>query len=91
MKALVENQRIDGTITFFKPDRDSSGEVVAYKIEVTNARIVNISINLPNTFDANSAQFPMTEYVDFELRDITWKRGRAVDGKQFSITQPGGR
>src|SRR5262245_37663943 len=72
-KALVENQRIDGTFKFFRPSPSGDGTTEQfYTIEISDGRVDSIKQILPDMFNPLSTSMPPMEEVRFVFNSITW-------------------
>jgi type VI secretion system secreted protein Hcp len=72
-KALVENQRIDGTFKFFRPSPSGDGTTEQfYTIEISDGRVDSIKQILPDMFNPLSTSMPPMEEVRFVFNQITW-------------------
>lgn len=70
-KALVENQNIEGTFKFFRPDPHGDGQTEQfYTIEIKNGRLLAIR-QISEVALGGSAQPPMEE-ISFVFHDIVW-------------------
>jgi type VI secretion system secreted protein Hcp len=73
VKALVENQKIDGTFKFFRPNPAGDGTTEQFfSVELKNGHVSAIKHHLPNTIVALTAGEPPQEEVSFVFKDITW-------------------
>jgi type VI secretion system secreted protein Hcp len=73
MKALVENQKIDGNFKFFRPNPAGDGTTEQFfTVEIKNGHVSAIKQLLPNTIGAATAGEPPQEEVAFVFKDITW-------------------
>ena len=73
MKALVENQKIDGTFKFFRPNPAGDGTTEQFfTVEIKNGHVSAIKQLLPNTIAAATSGEPPQEEVSFVFKDITW-------------------
>ena len=72
-KALVENQRIDGTFKFFRPDPTGDGQTQQfYTIAISDGRVEGITQVSEDTMQpAQSTQPPMEE-ISFVFHTISW-------------------
>jgi type VI secretion system secreted protein Hcp len=72
-KALVENQRIDGTFKFFRPSPSGDGTTEQFfTIEIEDGRVDSIKQILPDVFIPTSTSLPPIEEVKFVFNKITW-------------------
>lgn len=72
-KALVENQRIDGTFKFFRPSPSGDGTTEQYySIQIEDGRIDSIRQLLPDVLHPTSTGSPPVEEVRIVFNKITW-------------------
>ena len=73
MKALVENQKIDGVFKFFRPNPKGDGTTEQfYTVEIKDGRIASIDQNVPNCIAPASSTEPPLEEVSFVFHTIKW-------------------
>jgi type VI secretion system secreted protein Hcp len=73
VKALVENQKIDGTFKFFRPNPSGDGTTEQFfSVEIKNGHVSAIKQMLPNTIAQATSGEPPQEEVSFVFKDITW-------------------
>ena len=73
MQALANDENVDATIRFYRPDPSGTGaEQQYYTIAITSARIVGISMLSPDTTNPATATLPVSEVVSFTYGEITW-------------------
>jgi type VI secretion system secreted protein Hcp len=72
-KALCNNEVIEGTFKFFRPNQDGDGTTDHFfTIEFAKGRISHIRRTVPDTIDPASSSAPPTEEVGFVFHSITW-------------------
>lgn len=72
-KALCNNEVIDATFRFFRPNPSGDGTTEQFfTIEIAEARIAHIKRVSPDTIDPASATEPPTEEVGIIFHTITW-------------------
>ena len=72
-KALVENQKIDATFKFFRPNPTGDGTTEQfYSVEIKDGRIASMKQFLPDTIVPASSTEPPMEEVTFVFSTITW-------------------
>jgi type VI secretion system secreted protein Hcp len=72
-KALVENQKIDATFKFFRPNPTGDGTTEQfYSVEIKDGRIASMKQYLPDTIVPASSTEPPLEEVTFVFSTITW-------------------
>lgn len=73
VKALVENQVIEGSFKFYRPNPtgDDSTEQF-YTIEIKNGRISSMRNYVPDTLTPDTASLPALEEVSFVFHTISW-------------------
>ncbi len=73
MKALVNNEKIDGTFKFFRPNPTGDGTTEQfYTVELKEGNIAAVKQFVPNTLEASSAGLPALEKVSFVFKTIKW-------------------
>jgi type VI secretion system secreted protein Hcp len=73
MKALCENQVIEGTFKFFRPNPTGDGTTEQfYTITIKKGRINSIKQHVPNSFEPTSTNEPPMEDVTFVFHTIDW-------------------
>ncbi|AEI68282.1 type VI secretion system tube protein TssD [Corallococcus macrosporus] len=73
MKALCENQVIDATFKFFRPNPTGDGTTEQfYTVSVKKARINAIQQTVPNSFVPASTNLPPMETVQLVFHTINW-------------------
>lgn len=72
-KALTDNQKIEGTFLFFRPNPAGDGTTEQfYTVEFAKGNVASIRDIIPTTINANSAGEPPMEEVTFVFKTITW-------------------
>ncbi len=72
-KALVNNEVIDGTFKFFRPNPTGDGTTEQFfTVEIKQGRIANIKDFVPNTIQPASSTEPPLEEVSFVFGSIVW-------------------
>jgi type VI secretion system secreted protein Hcp len=72
-KALCNNEVIEGTFKFFRPNPNGDGTTEQFfTVEIAEGRINSIKRVSPDTIDPASAAEPPTEEVGFVFHTITW-------------------
>ena len=72
-KALCNNEVIEGTFKFFRPNPAGDGTTEQFfTVEIAEGRIASIIRRVPNCIDPASASEPPTEEVSFVFHTITW-------------------
>ncbi|AKQ65169.1 Secreted protein Hcp [Myxococcus hansupus] len=73
MKALCENQVIDATFKFFRPNPTGDGTTEQfYTVEIKKARINAIQQTVPNAFVPASSNSPPLENISIVFHSISW-------------------
>ena len=73
MKALVENQRIDATFKFFRPNVQGDGTTEQfYTVEIADGRVASIRQYVNDTIIPATATDPPLEEVTFVFHTINW-------------------
>jgi type VI secretion system secreted protein Hcp len=72
-KALAQNEKIDATIKFYRPNPTGDGTTEQFfTIELKNGRISSIKSLLPYVLDPNTSMSPNLEEVSFVYQTIIW-------------------
>jgi len=72
-KALVENQKIDATFKFFRPNPTGDGTTEQfYTIEIKDGRIAGLTEWVPDTIVPATSTEPPLEEVTFVFHTIVW-------------------
>ncbi|MFP2904926.1 type VI secretion system tube protein TssD [Pyxidicoccus sp. 3LFB2] len=73
MKALCENQVIEGTFKFFRPNPTGDGTTEQfYTVGIKRGRIAGIRQHVPDSFEPTSTNKPGLEEVHFVFHSIDW-------------------
>ncbi|MGE5673625.1 MAG: type VI secretion system tube protein TssD [Mycobacterium leprae] len=73
VKALVEGQVVDAVFKFFRPSPIGDGTTQQFfTVQISDARIVDYKIKVPDTIDPASSNTPPLEEVSFVYNKITW-------------------
>ncbi len=72
-KALCNNEVIEGTFKFFRPNPAGDGTTEHFfTVEILEGRIESIERLVPDSFDPASSILPPSETVRFVFHSITW-------------------
>jgi type VI secretion system secreted protein Hcp len=72
-KALVENQVIEGTFKFFRPNPTGDGTTQHfYSIKIEDGRVASQKMYVPDTIVPATSTEPPLEEVSFVFHTITW-------------------
>ena len=73
MKALVENQKVDGTFKFFRPNPKGDGTTQQfYTVAIKDGRVASMKQLVPDTIVPASSTEPPLEEVTFVFHTIAW-------------------
>jgi type VI secretion system secreted protein Hcp len=73
LKALTENQVIEGTFRFYRPDPSGDGTTQHfYTVVITQARITGVRQLLPDVLGPDTADDPPQEELSFAVGSIEW-------------------
>lgn len=73
MKALVNNEKIDATFKFFRPNPIGDGTTEQfYTVVLKEGHIASVRQVVPETLNAGSASLPPLEQVAFVFKTISW-------------------
>ncbi len=73
MKALCENQVIEGTFKFFRPNPTGDGTTEQfYTVAVKKGRINSIKQHVPDSFIPASTNVPPVETIQIVFHTINW-------------------
>jgi type VI secretion system secreted protein Hcp len=73
IKALCENQAIEGTFKFFRPNSTGDGTMQPfYTVAIKQGRIASIKQLVPDTLVAATSSHPPLEEVSFVFNTIEW-------------------
>lgn len=74
MKALVENEKIEGQFRFYRPNPSGDGTTEQfYTVEIKEGNVASVKQYVPDTILADSAGLPPLEQVEFVFKDIVWR------------------
>ena len=91
VKALVQNQVVEGVFKFFRPSPTGDGTTVQfYTISFKQGRIASFQQVTPETFDPETAAYPELEEVTFVFRTIKWDYVKGGITFEDSWSQVGG-
>jgi type VI secretion system secreted protein Hcp len=71
-KSLCNNEKIDGTFKFFRPNPDTGEAGHFFTVEISAGRLAGIKRVSPNVIDPAAGSDPPTEEVSFVFHTITW-------------------
>jgi type VI secretion system secreted protein Hcp len=73
IKALVNNEKIEGAFKFFRPSPTGDGTTEQfYTVTIKEGHVSAITQSSPNTLGAESANQPPYEEVAFVFKTINW-------------------
>jgi type VI secretion system secreted protein Hcp len=73
MKALTQNEVIDATFKFFRPNPAGDGTVEQfYTVAITKGRISSVKQFVPDTMEPATSTEPPLEDVSFVFQRISW-------------------
>lgn len=73
MKALTENQVIEGTFKFFRPNPTGDGTTEQFfTVEIKQGRVNSIHQHVPDTIVPASSTLPPMEEITFVYHTICW-------------------
>jgi type VI secretion system secreted protein Hcp len=73
MKALVENQKVDGVFKFFRPSPKGDGTTQQfYTVEIKDGRVASLRSIVPDTIVPASSTEPPLEEISFVFNTIKW-------------------
>ena len=73
LKALVENQKIEGQFKFFRPSPAGDGTTEQfYTVQVKDGQVASVRQTVPNTMSGASANEPPVEEISFVFKTISW-------------------
>jgi type VI secretion system secreted protein Hcp len=73
MKALVKNEKIEGTFKFFRPSPGGDGTTEQfYTVTIKEGHVSGITQSSPDTLGAASVSEPPCEDVSFVFKTINW-------------------
>ena len=73
LKALSENQKIEGVFKFFRPNPSGDGTTEQfYTVEITEGNVAAVKQLIPVTIKSETAGEPPLEEISFVFKNITW-------------------
>ena len=73
IKALVNNEKIDGAFKFFRPSPTGDGTTEQfYTVTIKDGHVAAITQSSPDTLGAETASQPPYEQVSFVFKTINW-------------------
>ncbi len=73
MKALVNNEKIDATFKFFRPNPTGDGTTEQfYSVVLKEGHIASVKQYVPTTLETASSGLPALERVAFVFKTISW-------------------
>ncbi len=73
LKALTENQAVQGTFRFFRPSPSGDGSSEQfYTVEIKQGRVASVKQYVADTLDADTVEQPPMEEVTFVFNAIEW-------------------
>lgn len=73
MKALTNNETIDGVFKFFRPNPTGDGTTEQFfTVEIKKGNVASVKDLVTNTLDPNLVNNPPLEEVSFVFQDIKW-------------------
>ncbi|MEM6485179.1 MAG: type VI secretion system tube protein TssD [Pseudomonadota bacterium] len=72
-QALCENQDFNATLSFDRVNPSNGQEEIYFEIELSNARVVNMEIDVPSTIDPQYADYGDMERVSLAYQKIEWR------------------
>lgn len=73
MKALTNNEKIDGVFKFFRPNPTGDGTTEQfYTVSIKNGNVASVKELVNNTLDPDTVNNPPLEEVTFVFQDINW-------------------
>lgn len=82
-KALCNNEVIEGTFKFFRPNPAGDGTTEQFfTVKIEEGRVASITRRVPNCIDPASSQEPPLEEIAFVFHTITWTY--EPDGKEHT-------
>ncbi|WP_426753324.1 type VI secretion system tube protein TssD [Myxococcus sp. Y35] len=74
MKALCDNEALEGEFKFFRPDPTGDGTTQQfYTVRIKQARITAIEQKVPNSIQPASTNEPPLEVIRFMFHSINWE------------------
>jgi type VI secretion system secreted protein Hcp len=73
MKALTNNEKIDGVFKFFRPNPTGDGTTEQfYTVEIKDGHVASVKELVQNTLEPDLANHPPLEEVAFVFHTISW-------------------
>lgn len=73
LKALTENQVIEGTFRFYRPNPTGDGTTEQfYTVTIKQARVASVKQFVPDVLDPESAEEPPQEEITFVFHTVEW-------------------
>jgi type VI secretion system secreted protein Hcp len=73
MKALTNNEKIDGVFKFFRPNPKGDGTTEQFfSVEIKEGHIASVKDYVPNTLEKEEVHHPPLEEVTFVFKTIKW-------------------
>lgn len=74
MKALTENQKIEATFKFYRPNPSGDGTTEQfYTVQLKGGNVAAVKQEVPDTIGKETAGLPPMEHVDFVFKEIIWR------------------
>jgi type VI secretion system secreted protein Hcp len=74
MKALVENEKVEGAFKFYRPNPGGDGTTEQfYTVEIKEGNVASVKQFVQDTIDSDTAGLPPLEMVEFVFKDIVWR------------------
>lgn len=73
LKALSENQKVEGVLRFFRPNPSGDGTTEQfYTVEISEGNVASVKQFIAPTIKAETAGEPPLEEITFVFKNITW-------------------
>jgi type VI secretion system secreted protein Hcp len=73
MKALTNNEKIDGTLKFFRPNPKGDGTTEQFfTVEIKEGHVASVKDFVPSTLEEKDRHNPPLEEVTFVFKTIKW-------------------
>ena len=74
LKALCENQKIEGVFKFYRPNPSGDGTVEQfYTVQIKDGNVSAVKQMVPDTIGKDTAGLPPMEQIDFVFKEIVWR------------------
>jgi type VI secretion system secreted protein Hcp len=74
MKALTENQKIEATFKFYRPNPAGDGTTEQfYTVQLKEGNVSAVKQQVPDTIAKETAGLPPIENVEFVFKEIIWR------------------